>query len=66
MAYRKMVHIQTLEAFNQEDYEADKAFVIGRYGPGGTNNPPAFTYEFDDTNRKIILTRVDNNWEQPQ
>lgn len=73
MAYRKMIHIQTLEPLPgtsaQEalaDYESDKAFVVSRYGPGGTNNPPAFSYEFNDTNKKITLTRIDTEWLQPE
>lgn len=48
------------------DYATDKAFILARYGPGGTSNPPAFTYTFNDGAKRITLERVNLNWTPPQ
>lgn len=39
------------------DYAADKVLVEARYGVGGIYEGQC-TYEFDDANKKITITRV--------
>ena len=41
-----------------DNWEDLKQFIEERYGTGGTNNPPSYSYVFDDVTRTCILTSV--------
>lgn len=45
----------------QLDYDSDKALVLERYGPGAEFEGQC-TYELDDINGVITLTRVDTEF----